>query len=174
MIKLVKENLTLEMLLELPDKIINMSNNSYISLLEKETYDYYYYSGLRNDLLKIFNRFNDIKYSLSYDNHGFNVTGNYEFTENQKQLNNFDSVSNYVEKRLGLENYALKVYKKIINLSRKLTNSEAIYFVNTFFAKKSEEYTSERLEISRTYLQKIKKSCLVKTYLEFYDMIKRK
>lgn len=173
MIKLVKENLTLEMLLYLPDKIINMSNNSYISLLEKETYEYHYYSGLRNDLLKIFNKFNDVKYSLSYDD-GFSITGNYEFTENQKQLNNIDSVSNYVEKRLGLEGYALKVYKKIISLSRKLTKGEAIYFVNTFFAKKSEEYISERLEISRTYLQKIKKSCLVKTYLEFYDMLKRK
>lgn len=172
MINLVKETLNLKTLLELPNKVLNMPNNPYINLLEKNTYEHYYYAELRQDLLKIFNKFNDIKYSLSYDD-GLNITSNYEFRENQVKINDADNVSIYVEKRIRLEDYALKVYKKIINLSYKLTNSEAIYFVNTFFVRKSEEYISEKLEISRTYLQKIKKSCLAKMYLEFYDMMRK-
>ena len=58
----------------------------------------------------IFNKFNDIKYLLSDDI--LNITRSYEIRENQIKTNAVDSVAICVEKRMKLENYALKVYNK--------------------------------------------------------------
>lgn len=167
--------LTLEMLLDLPEKVLTIANNSsniYISMLDKKTCDEYYYSELRKNLMEFFKSFNEIKYSFSEAAIDINYTSNYNITENKKVANINSKVENYVSKKIKKEKFALDIYNRVCSLSKKLTFNEAIYFVNTFFAGTSEENISEELGISRTYLQRIKKSCLVKLYFEFIDLLK--
>ena len=76
--------------------------------------------------------------------------------------NKTDKVSNYVSKKIEKEKYALETYNSIINLSLKLTYQEAVYFVNCFFGKKTDEYITELLGVSKNQFLKIRKSCLVK------------
>ena len=51
-------------------------------------------------------------------------------------------------------------------LSLKLTSDEAIYLINTFLAHKSEDDIAEMIGVSKSYLQKIKKSCIVKMWID--------
>lgn len=173
----IEKFLTLEMLLELPEKILSIAKDTksvYLSLLEEETYGKYYFHDLKKDLSRIFNDFNDTKYSFSLSNAHENITHNYEIQGNKLLNNSSDKVANYVMKKIDSENMAVDIYNKVISLSHKLTYTEAIYFINTFFAKLGEEAISEKIGISRTYLQKIKKSCLVKMYFEFEKYIEKR
>lgn len=78
-----------------------------------------------------------------------------------------DPVSQYVEKNIDLNIWTRDFYNMILTLSTKLTFNEAIYLVDTFFDERAEEQISEKLQICRKSLQKIKKSCLVKIKIEF-------
>ena len=161
--------LSLDLLLELPNKILSASNDntSYLDLLGDGLINEYFYSNLRKDLDKLFQKFKDYKYLYSSNS-------NYDITSSMNNLNqivintnrNNDKVFNYVTKQLDMENWINDFYKSLLSISQKLTDAEAIYLVDTFFSSKSEEFISEKLKICKASLQKIKKSCLVKIYLE--------
>lgn len=72
------------------------------------------------------------------------------------------AVTNYVDEQILTTN----VYKSIIKLSYKLTGDEATYLINAFLKRKSEEEIAEIIGISKTYLQKIKRSCVVKMWID--------
>ena len=166
--------LTLDMFLNLPDKILNVAkspNSNYLSLLDENTCNKYFYVGLRKDLLNIINKFNEQKYSFSINDKNIISSSSLELKENKFTKNYSDRVFIFVQQKIESEKLTLNIYNKIISLSYKLTFAEAIYFINSFFAKIGEEAISEKLGISRTYLQKIKKSCLVKMYFEFIELI---
>ncbi len=150
---------------ELPKQILeNLENKkeTYRNLLSNEVIEAYYYTNLRKDLLKSFTTFNDAKY---IDKDYINISPIYgkEITKNK---NKQDKISNYIASKIDKQIWAKDFYDTIMSLSTKLTYSETYYLVNTFFNNKTEEEISEILNISRFTLQKIKKSCLVKTYLE--------
>ena len=69
---------------------------------------------------------------------------------------------------------ATSMYYSIMKLGYKFTNSEKVYFINTFLRSKpmSEDKISDLLNISRTYLQKIKASCIVKSWIELEKYVK--
>ena len=164
--------LTLDMLLNLPEKVLDITknpNNYYITMIDTATCVKYYYTNLKKDLLNLFKKFNETKYSFNSYNIK-NIT-NYEITENKKLKNVNNKVEKFIENKIESENLTLEIYNRVCTLSQKLTFNEAIYFVNTFFARLSEEAISEKIGISRTYLQRIKKSCLVKMFFEFSDLI---
>ena len=71
-----------------------------------------------------------------------------------------------IERKVDKQLLMTDIYNSIIKVSYKLSNSEVIYLINTFLTHKSEESISEILGISKTYLQKIKKSCLVKMWTD--------
>ena len=58
------------------------------------------------------------------------------------------------------------IYNKILKLSYKLTVSEGDYLINTFIHHISEEKIAGIIGISKTYLQKIKKSCIIKMWVD--------
>lgn len=165
----MKNDLSLELLLDLPNKILNASNDntSYLDLLSDDLVKKYFYSNLRKDLDKVFQKFKDYKYLYS-------TNENYSLSSSMKNLDNIvvsfnrnnDKVSNYVMKQVDLEIWASDFYNSLLSISNKLTYNEAIYFVDTFFCGKTEEFISEKLLICKASLQKIKKSCLVKVYFE--------
>lgn len=54
-----------------------------------------------------------------------------------------------------------------MSVARELTLQEAVYLVDSLFCDRPEELISDKLSISVKTLTKVKKSCLVKVYLEF-------
>lgn len=166
----MEDLLTFEKLLELPDLVLKISNsdeNNFLSLLSDAKCDLYYYSGIKRDLKIFFNKFNDAKFSYNMSFVPQIKATKYEISTNQRTNKVIDSVSDYVTEKIKEEQYAEKVYNQILNLAHKLTKQEAVYFVQSFFANKSDEYICEILQISRNGIQRIRKSCLVKMYLEF-------
>lgn len=126
----MNETITLEAFAKLPSTLlnINMEKGSYNALLSRDLVNEIYYTNLKKDIFKYFNKL-------------------------------------YVENKVKYEAFTNTFYLKLKNLSQILTYEETIYLTETFFSKKTEERISEKLDISKAKLQVIKKSCLVKFYL---------
>lgn len=162
-------DLSLEKFLELPEKIINTSlqNPDYLDLLSDSTCNMFYYKELKKDLSLIFDKFNDTKFLYTYSKElNTKTTSSYGLRLGSFSNNIVDEIGNLVGKSIDNEIWASSIYNNIVSLSHKLTYKEAIYLVETFLSNKTEEQISEKLSICRKSLQKIKKSCLVKIYME--------
>lgn len=151
--------LTFEMYVSLPTQILN-TQKEYTNLLSEEIINTYYYSDLRKDLNKCFIRFNDLKYLCDF------TPSSNSFNEKVKSYTINDTIGKFVEKRIDNNFWAYEFYNSVLTLSEKLTKTEVFYLTETFFTNNTEENISEKLNISRTHLQKIKKSCLVKMYFD--------
>lgn len=164
------DTLNLEKLLELPNKVINISEseqNKYLDLLSQNTCNKYYYTDLKSDLKEYFRKFNDLKFVYSMPKEMPLSASSYELKENKFVQNATDKILNYIANKVDGETFAVDTYNCVISLAYKLTKKEAIYFVYSFFADETDDYICESLQISRNGLQKIRKSCLVKMFLEF-------
>ena len=153
--------------LSLPEEILRVSKSlEYPNLLSKSMVDEYYYLEMKKDISKIFTKFNDAKYIVGYEKN-FDISSvNFDVERVSISKRNNDKVSSYVMKNVDLEIWAKDFYETIISVSNRLTMQEAVYLVDAFFANRSEEMISEKLLVCRKTLQNIKKSCLVKVYLE--------
>lgn len=162
------ENMSLKDFVELPEIMLKKSNDvKYIQLLSERTISYYYYTNLKKDLLNLFRKFQDSKYLISFDDE-YSLKSKQVGHEINRSINrNNDKVLNYVEKRIDLNIWSRDIYNILVNLSEQLTFQETVYLTSTFFDSKTEEEISDKLEICRKSLYKIKKSCLVKLKLEF-------
>ena len=164
----------LDMILELPKKILEKAEQycDYSELLPKEIYEKYNFIELKSDITKIFKHFNTIKYLYSYSSEEYNIktSSAYEYRDGTSSNKILDSVGDMVTKKVDDQLWIVKFYNSIMNVALKMTDEEAYYIVNTYFANKSEEYISDRLGICRNTLQKIKKSSLVKTWVELHEL----
>lgn len=167
----MEKSITLSMLISLPKRLLenieSTKNENCLTMLSKKIIQEYYYSSLRKDLADIFKDFNDSKNYFSNISEDYCLTPNYEMIISNHPNSITDKVASLVEKNINKQNWTVNFYNKIDSLIRKLTYKEGIYFIRAFLLYESEESISEELAISRTYLQKIKQSCLVKMYLEF-------
>lgn len=159
--------LTFDKLMSLPNEIIRISeNNEFIGLLSNEVINEYYYLDLKKDLTHYMNRFNDMKF-LYHSSNNFSIQStSYSEAKNIKSKTTKSAVEEFVDKKVDTEKLVEEVYNHLISLSHKLNLDEQKYFIETFFKNGSEESISEKLGICRKTLQNIKKSCLVKMYLE--------
>ncbi len=161
-----------QILSDLPSEVIKVAKeNEFLALLNDSLISKYYYVELKNDLKKLFSKFKDLKYLCRIDE-------TYSLQSNQLRIDkvgktplNPNKLLNIVGKKIDDEQFIKTMYHCILNISTKLTYQEAMYFIQCFFCDTTEESISEILSISRTKLQKIKKSCLVKIYLEVDDLI---
>lgn len=162
-----KEGLTVEKLLALPNDILRITQeNKYINLLSKETIDKFYHQEMKKELMDYMQRFNDLKYLYTSSKDYSLKSVSYTNENKTKNKSNKSVVEEFVSKKVDNEKFVEKVYNHLISLSHKLNFDEQKYFVETFFKNESEESISEKLGICRKTLQNIKKSCLVKMYLE--------
>lgn len=153
--------------MSLPNEIIRISeNNEFIGLLSNEVIDKYYYSNLKKDLAHYMKRFNDMKFLYHSSNNYSIQSTSYSEAKINKRKTNKSTVEQFVSKSVDNEIWTEKTYSHLISLSYKLNSNEQKYFIETFFKNTSEESISEKLGICRKTLQNIKKSCLVKMYLE--------
>lgn len=164
--------LNYQILSNLPSEVMKVAKeNEFLALLNDSLISNYYYVDLKKELKRLFSKFNDIKYVYRIDD-------SYSLKSNQLRIDkvgntplNPNKLLNIVGKKIDDEQFIKMMYHRILNISTKLTYQEAMYFIQYFFCDTIEESISEILSISRTKLQQIKKSCLVKIYLEVGDLI---
>lgn len=162
----MQDIVSLNSLLSLPDDIL-ASADKYGSLLQRDFYSNYDVKTIKAELMVKFNKFKNIK--CSYD---FPVDSN--FIKSPSLMNQVNSsslsygsrVEQLVTKSVDNQIWVTNFYLLLLNVAKKLTREESNYLVLTFFVEESEEQISEELSISRSTLQKIKKSCLVKLWFE--------
>lgn len=169
--------ITFEKLINVEDKInelVNEHNTKNILLNEFSTSKYNIIECKRKIFIIIY-KFKATQYLFETrleDN--IHLGKNYELKP-EAFIRKFQSSSaeQFIDKKYDGLIYSTNIYYSILNLGYKYTKNEEIYFINTFFREKplSEEKISELLSISRTNLQKIKASCIVKCWIELekYD-----
>jgi hypothetical protein len=166
---LMKELVTFNQLLNVSDAItLNAEKNeSYNELLVERFCDNYDILLTKKKLLNLFDKFKSAKYLYNFPiSDSIKMTPVYEMSESSHQRRNISQVENAVTRNLDKQILTTDIYYSILQVSEKLVSSEAIYFINTFLDHESEENIAEILNISKTYLQKIKKSCIVKMWVE--------
>ncbi len=158
--------ITVEKLLSLPNDILEATQNEFVSLLSDETINRFYYLEMKKDLMSYMKHFNDMKYFYKSSNEYTLKSTSYTNEGKTKTKPNRSLVEEFVSKNVDNDLWTEEVYNHLITLAHKLNPSEQKYLVETFFKNTSEENISEKLGICRKTLQHIKKSCLVKMYLE--------
>lgn len=168
----MNEELTIEKLLELPNKVLEIGlrneENKGINLLSTKTCELYYYTNLKKDLKNYLDPFNDSKYSygvVKFNSVGVSKSYGLKEERHLKKVN--DNVLDLITREVDKDIFAADVYQKILKLADELTYREALYFVRSFLENGTDDYVCDELGLSRTGLQKIRKSCLVKMYLNF-------
>lgn len=163
------ELLTLDKILELPNKILKISNeyDDYSERLTESLCDLYDIKKLKPKIVSLFNRFKKVKYFYNFSIEStISITPNYNFdgtlVKNGATSKQEIAVANELDNML----WAARFYNSICIVAKKLTMQEAIYLVSALFGNKSEEIIAERLGVCRKTIQHIKKSCLVKIWQE--------
>lgn len=151
---------------DLAIQILNIAKeNKYTSLLSKETVDKYYNTYLKKELQENFYRFKEAlleEKSYLYDGHLYNGI--------KSKTVNTDKILNCVESNIRDKIWLEAFYNVMLSTAKTISLEEAIYLVGTFLGNITQDEMSSNLKISRSTLNKIKKSCLVKMHLAFKDL----
>ncbi len=114
----------------------------------------------------LFSKFNVSKYLYDFPvEDGISYNSSYKLQNGFTQKIIASKVENAIERDLDKKILTTDIYNALLRLSYKLTISEGNYFINTFIHHISEEKIAEIIVISKTYLQKIKKSCIIKMWI---------
>ena len=160
---------TYEQLLNIDKTILENANQNktYNELLDEIILNKYDCTEIKKKLKVLFSQFKSARYLYDFPiANQVNITTNLEIRENSFSQINQSKVEKAVEKYLDKQIYTTDIYNSILKVGYNLTNDEVIYLINTFLIRKPEEDIAEIIGISRTYLQKIKKSCIVKLWVE--------
>lgn len=121
----------------------------------------------KKKLIKLFATFKSARYLYNFPiEENIKTTSVYEKRLGSAQRITTSQVDNTVERYVDKMIFITEIYNTLIILSHKLTVDESIYLINVFLSHKSEDQIAEIIGISKTYLQKIKKSCIVKMWTD--------
>ncbi len=160
---------TLNELMNISDYIkdISKENEKYNELIDEKICDQYNTVYIKNRLIDLFSDFKSARYLYNFPiGESIKTTSNYEIDESFHQRNNVSQVEEAIKKHIDKQLLTTDIYNSILKVSYKITGDEVVYLINTFLMRKSEEDIAEIIGISKTYLQKIKKSCLVKMWTD--------
>lgn len=104
----------------------------YNSLLSKELVNEIYYTNLKKEIFRYFDKLNDSK---TYYTLGMYSSSSFGFNSEIKTSSPISRVEKYVENQAKYEAFTNTFYLKLKNLSQILTYEEAIYLTETFFQK---------------------------------------
>lgn len=160
---------TLNKLLEISNTISSNADqfSSVNQLLDEYVSNQYDCQDIKQKLLKLFAKFKSARYLYDFPvEENIKTTPNYDTREYSSQRSTASQVENAVARFVDKQLLTTDIYNSIIKVSYKLTKSEVVYLINTFLDHQAEESIAEIVGVSKTYLQKIKKSCLVKMWVE--------
>lgn len=122
---------------------------------------------IKGKVSEYFRILNDVKYLIDTDVDCLKAPIFYDEKVSGSKKGHQDLILDAVIKREDMLRWASDILAASISLSKKLNQREATYIVDSFINHLSEEAISEKLYISRKTLQTLKKSALIKTYIEF-------
>lgn len=122
---------------------------------------------VKEKVSEYFRILNDVKYLIDSDVDSLKATIFCDDKVSESQTRHQDVVLDAVVKREDMLRWSSDMVQASISLSKKLNQKEAIYIVAYFINHLSEEEVSEELCMTRKTLQILKKSALIKTYIEF-------
>lgn len=161
---------TLEQLLNISKSISNYveQNKMYNILLDENICNNYDIIEIKKKLQSLFTSFKSARYLYEFPVEcSISISANYdEKLGSFTQRNNVSKIEQAIQKYTDKQLHTTNVYNTIMILSLKLTGDESIYLINTFLAHKSEDDIAEMIGVSKSYLQKIKKSCIVKMWID--------
>ena len=166
---LIDNIVTLDQLLNITDtiKANSKEQEDFNQLLDKCIVDNYDILENKQKLLKLFSRFKSARYLYDFPiEDQIKTTTSYEEKVGFTQRSNSSKVETAVQKYCDEQIHTTNVYYSILKVSYKLTGDEVVYLINTFLTHKSEDDIAELIGISKTYLQNIKKSCIVKMWVD--------
>lgn len=161
--------LTLDKILELPNDILKASEkyNEYSELLRKKVYDDYDFKELRENIEEKFDKFKDAKFLYNFPvESNIRTTPTYQVREGSTSNTPISKVEQAIVKKVDNQIWMNEFYNSLMTVAAKLTLQEAYYLVDSFFSHKSEEIIAEKLGICKMTLQNVKKSCLIKLWIE--------
>jgi hypothetical protein len=157
---LMDELVTVNQLLNIGNTItLNAEKNKeYNELIKEKVCDQYDIISIKKKLINLLDDFKSARYLYDFPvEESIKMTPPYELRESSHQRSGISQIEKAVERHLDKQIQTTEIYYSLIKVSNKLLGSEATYLTNTFFTHKSEEDIAELLNISKTYLQKIKK-----------------
>ena len=160
---------TLNELINISDYIKSASatNEEYNELIDEKICDQYDIVDIKKKLTDLFTNFRSARYLYNFPvSDSIRTTPIYEKDESFHQRNNVSQVENAVSRYVDKQILTTNIYNSILNVSSKLVDDEVVYMINAFLLRKTEEDIADILGISKTYLQKAKKSCLVKMWTD--------
>lgn len=142
-------------------------NEQYNELLDDYICKQYDIISNNEKLEKLFSSFKSARYLYDFPlEENVSISPSYEYKESFTQRSTTSQIENAVQRYIDKQMLTTDIYYSIMKVSYKLTNDEVVYLINTFLIHKSEEDIAEIIGISRTHLQKIKKSCIVKMWVD--------
>lgn len=165
----MKDLIPLDMALDIP-KVISakISIDNFNNLLAKDLCEEYDTKTLKKEIVKKFQKYREVIYMMQWKD---SLGSNYRVEESLSTKHYVtDKMTDLVANNIEKQKWLTKFYKRLESISFKLTNEEIKYLVGTFFKGQSEEVLSENMGICRNTLRKIKKSCLVKMWIEMEDL----
>lgn len=164
----MKDIIILEDLLNIDKTILgNSKKNRKKILIDEIIYNQCDILEVKKKLEKLFKKFKSITNYCEYISYNsLSITSKYELTIKSKNKIISNPVQRAVGRKVDEEIESTDFYKAIIELSYKLTYEECVYLINTFLDNKSEENIAKILYMSKPSLQKYKKSCIFKMWLD--------
>lgn len=166
-------NLSLKQIVKLPNVIMRNARyyDSYTEQLKEDICSQYKVSEMKAIINSLFNKFRNYKYVCRFSiEDTISITPSYEekigFIPKKISNKTEDAILSY----LNNQSFVVRFYESLVDLSKKLTYREAVYLVGAFFNGQSEETIAEAIGMTKTSLQPIKKSCLVKMIIQFKIM----
>ncbi len=128
---------------------------------------------IKQQLLFLFSKFQSARYFIKtpVEDKSFVLSPSFARREGYKHFND-SMVENAVATLIDNELLISSIYDHLITIARKLTLAEVDYFYYTFITHRTEETIAFKMGICKTSLQRIKKSCLFKLWVEYNDYFK--
>lgn len=159
--------ITLEMALNLSQKIMldnSKDRSKFNVLLSKQTYEKFDTKELKEEINNLFNEYKEITYLYQFPS---SLTASkFENKEHMLINNPIDTVGISVERKIDKQIWTTQFYYILLKVSSKLTWEEILYMTGTFFRNQTEDTLCEKMLMCRNTLRGIKKSCLVKMWIE--------
>ena len=169
-------DLTYSQLLNFPDAFMEKSAKYYqmVELISKEQCDKYDVKELTDKVEKRFKMFKDAKYIYKYPEEKYytSITPDYTAREIIPTANKGSKHSKKIDIVSDNQLWVEKLYYSLMDtITTKLTKQEAVYLIDCFFKNIGEEEIADKLSICKVTLQRIKKSCLVKVWVEMEALV---
>ncbi len=163
--------ITFDMILELPKDLLKHTEkyNEFSEILSKSKCSKYDCKQLRENVEAYIEHYKDVKYFHKFPMDIVISSPKFE-SVHFNSTKTSDPVSSIIKRKVDEEIWISMFYNYMFIVASKWTLQEATYFVDAFFGNKSEEMIAEKLGICKNTLLNIKKSSLVKVWLELQNM----